>query len=720
MKVRIGRCDSNQRNDKPMPITDPDILTSLNPKESDDEVVARLQKMALQAVDHPVWRDFREKAATDHLFWEGEQWTAAEIHELKERHQPTTVFNEIKPIIERTKGQMDELYQTVSFIGRNAPDEAESHVLTDILRWVDQQNDQEFEEGDATLDMLVSGFAVEEINVEDDDDGQPMITERYVDALNHIYPDPYSRHYDWNKDARFVIRASWMDIEDAIAQWPDQRAALEQMMAYNEIFEFAGQPLGIRNDVLSMFIDRERHRIRPAEVWYKRKAKRFKIIDEEGHMVPIGIPLDRKNSNALVKKVQDANLSVEESYVNEMWVGIFAFHALIHHDRSPHRHGLYPFVPLWGWRKKNGGPYGMVRNLISVNEAINKRESKALHLLSNNQVIAETGAVDDPVKFKEAAARPDGFMEVNEGALTGKRIQFRENIDMGSAQLNMHSNAVGAIQRIATATDRDRGLSPEIRSGLGVQRQQRGNNLALSPLIKNMRRSRRLKAKLKLEYIKEYFTEDLVFQVTDDPNAARIVKVPASQLDSIRTKKFDVVIIDDTDYQTSRSEEQAKLGNLLPQLIPLGPAWVKVGVSLSNLREKEGLMKMIDAINQPPPPTPKISLSMDYSNLDPEERATIWVQMGNPELAQQILKDRPDSALLKQIKADLAEIKIKEGTKSMMERGRVDERAAQIALDGVMESKKLEQEALIKAAELQVQQRQQDLDQQSLTKENGG
>jgi hypothetical protein len=104
---------------------------------------------------------------------------------------------------------------------------------------------------------------------------------------------------------------------------------------------------------------------------------------------------------------------------------------------------------------------------------------------------------------------------------------------------------------------------------------------------------------------------------------------------------------------------------------------------------------------------------MDYSNLDPEERATIWLQMGNPELAKQILKDRPDSALLKQIKADLANTKIKEGTKAMFERGRRDDRAQQVALDGIMESKKLEQEALIKAAELQNEQRQQDIDAQN-------
>lgn len=684
--------------------TDVDILETLRPKEAEDEVLARLQKMALQAVDHTVWRKFRELASLDYLYWEGEQWSLEELDELKKRGQPATVFNEIKPIVERLKGTMDELYQTVSFIGRNAPDEQEAQALTEILRWIDQQNEQEFEEGDAVLDMLICGFGAEELTVEEDEDGQPMVKERRLDAVNYLYPDPHSTHYDWNQDAKFVIRAPWMDLEDAIAQWPEQRAALMDVMDTNSVFEFAGQSLGIDNNVLTLFLDRDRQRIRPAEVWYKRKARRFRILDPDGKPIPLTIPLDRRDATKLVDALKEEDFSVKEMLVDEMWVGVFAINVLIHHDRSPHRHNLYPFVPVWGWRKHNGGPYGVVRNLISINEAINKRESKALHLMSNNQTIRETGAVDDPHKLAVEKARPDGDIEVNEGALTGKRFQFRDNLEMASSQYQMHIGAVNALQRVAMSTDRDRGLSPEIRSGVGVQRQQMGSNLSLAPLVKNLRRSRRLKAKLKLEYIKQYFTEDLVFQVTDDPNAAKVVKVPSTMLETIRTKKFDVVIVDDTDYQTTRSEEQAKLGQLLPQLIPMGPAWVKVGISLSNLRNKEGLMQMVDAINQPPPPAPKISLTMDYGSLSPEERAVIWSQMGVEAMAQHMLRDRPDSALLQELKADNAQTMIKEGTKAMLERGRRDERAEQIAAEGVKQARELEhkqQELLVQAAEAQ-------------------
>lgn len=671
-----------------------DILTSLNPHEAEQDVLERLQNMAWQAIDHPNWKKYRERASLAHEYYEGDQYTAGELAELEERKQPPSKFNEIKPIIVRMKGQVDELYQTISFLGRNAPDEQLSHDLTEIVRWVDQQNEQEFEESDAIMDALIGGFGVEELDVKRDADGHIQIVERYQDALNYFYPDPYSRHYDWNEDARFVIRAPWMDVEDAVAEWPEKAKELRDLIDSGSIFDFAGQSMAVSNDLLRHFVDRDRKRVRPAEVWYKRKAKRFQILGPDGKPIPLGIPLDRKNALALIQSVKDSELDLEETYVNEMWVGVFAVNVLIHHDRSPHAHGLYPFAPLWCWRKKNGMPYGEVENLMSPQETLNKRESKALHLLSNNQVIAEEGSILDEAEFQRQKALPDGLMVVSDGALTGKRVALRDNTEMGQAQLAMHQNAVASMQRIATATDRDRGLSPEIRSGIGVARQQRGSNLAISQFIKNLRRFRRIKARLKLAYIQQYFTEDLVFQITDNANAPRSVQVGASRLEQIRAQKFDIILVDDTDYHTTRAEEQDKLAGLLPQLAPMGPAWVEVGIALSNLRDKEALIEKVRAINQPPPPAPKINLAMDYGSLEVEERAQLQFDMGHPELAQQLLKDRPDSALLKQIKAKLADTQIKEGTKAMLERGRVDERAAAVAAEGIKTARELDNKAM--------------------------
>ena len=80
--------------------------------------------------------------------------------------------------------------------------------------------------------MVVGGFGVEEIDIEEDEDGQPVITETYEDAFTDIFPDPFFRGYDWNgkHGAKYVIKAPWMHIHDAIAFSPENEEKLKQCM----------------------------------------------------------------------------------------------------------------------------------------------------------------------------------------------------------------------------------------------------------------------------------------------------------------------------------------------------------------------------------------------------------------------------------------------------------------------------------------------------------
>ena len=53
---------------------------------------------------------------------------------------------------------------------------------------------------------------------------------------------------------------------------------------------------------------------------------------------------------------------------------------------------------------RDNNRYGLVREMITLQDEINKRRSKSLHLLNTAQVVYETGAVADIEKFREEAA----------------------------------------------------------------------------------------------------------------------------------------------------------------------------------------------------------------------------------------------------------------------------------------------------------------------------
>ncbi len=86
--------------------------------------------------------------------------------------------------------------------------------------------------------------------------------------------------------------------------------------------------------------------------------------------------------------------------------------------------------------------YGMVRGLISLQDEINKRRSKALHLLSVRQVIAEQGAVKDVDKARREVARPDGYVEVT----PGMSFEIEPGGDLAQGQFNLLTHATNEMQ----------------------------------------------------------------------------------------------------------------------------------------------------------------------------------------------------------------------------------------------------------------------------------
>ena len=57
----------------------------------------------------------------------------------------------------------------------------------------------------------------------------------------------------------------------------------------------------------------------------------------------------------------------------------------------------------------------LVRQIIDPQKEINKRRSKALHLLNVNQVIFDEGAVKDKQATAIEMSRPDGMIEKRKG-----------------------------------------------------------------------------------------------------------------------------------------------------------------------------------------------------------------------------------------------------------------------------------------------------------------
>lgn len=646
--------------------------------------------MFQESVRHPVWRTHRENASKCYRYREGDQWTPAELRALAERGQPPTVRNEIKPYVDRLQGQFLATRQTTTFLGRNTPaDDDTANVLADLDRFVDQDCSYEFLEPEITKDGATGGIGWLRLDVGENELGQPRI-EQTVENPFYMFPDPFFQKPDLS-DCRYICHSKWIDIEGAIALAPDKEKQIVAAVGTRDFLVDAnlGFDARLRNDPLMAFIDPDRERVRPVEFWYRRKMRRYQIFTPDG-VTALTVPLGGEAYQEIKRAVPAKAYVAKPTVVDQMWCGMFLGGILLFHRQSPRRHQQFPWVIFLADRKKNGEPFGPVLNAIPVQDAINKRESKAMNMLTNRRIVAEKNAIEDPEEAQIENAKADGYIEVANGALSGQRVLFPDNQDIGNAQAQMAQSSIAAMPHVMGMPSEMMGMPSEVRSGLGIAKKQQMGNLIQSPIVNNLRQFRFNRAKLKFQLIKEVFTGPMAFQVTDDPNAARVVELTASHIDAIKQRIYDVVVADATDYTTLREQELDMIFKLLPQAAQLPPGMMKLAIALTNLREKKTLMQMLDQAMQPTAQLPKLSLSMTWADLSDQEKAYIaMTAMQSPELAQFLAQRAGDPAWMAKMKAELAQTQIKEGTRAEIERGKIDYNAAATAMEGMLRSREI-------------------------------
>lgn len=674
--------------------------------ESDEDVLHRLQRFIVEATTSPIRLQYEEDASKNYSYIENDFYTPDELAEFARRGQPPTKRNEIAPILENIAGQFIQTRQVATFLGRNTPaDDPVAAIAQDYQRWSDQQNQFKYEEQDVSWDGLVGGVGWLKTSIKPNALGQKVECVRAVNPF-HVYKDPRSVKYDPNEDAKYILEGSWMDVEDAISLFPEKEQEIVEYThtgpslptAYSSAISSSLQnEQHILSNMYALTFDGRgsRCRVRPFEVWYKRKVKVYYLFREDG-VVALPIPLDAKQAKELVTQLGE-DLVVEGLYQDRMYTGVVLGNLLLHHDVSEHATNLFPYIPFYSGLRKNGAPLALTTRLVPINELVNKLESKATTLVTNRQTIAEKNAVEDIERFQEEKARPDGYMEVRDGALSGGKVLNTNNLEIGQGHMALLQEAKESLSRIGLP-NAARGISSEVRSGRGISLLQKASFISSSTLQNNLSRTRMMKARLSFELMKQYLTEEMAFQITDDPNAPRTVQITHGTIQALKERIYDIVITETKDYDTLREHQAEMLLTVLPQLAQLGPGMVKLGISLTEWRDKDGLMKMVDEQSAQGPAMPKITLNQDWKDLTPEMQAYYaMTALKSQELAQAILQKGEDPAFLKKLKVDSANVLVKEGTRAQVEKGRVDLAALQTATQGRLA---LQQQFLDRQAEM--------------------
>jgi hypothetical protein len=264
----------------------------------------------------------------------------------------------------------------------------------------------------------------------------------------------------------------------------------------------------------------------------------------------------------------------------------------------------------------------MVRDLISMQDEVNKRRSKALHLLSVAQVVTEDGAVADIDKARREVARPDGVIVVN----PGMKFEIDRGNDLAVGQFQLLQHATAEMQASGPNASMS-GTDPRELSGRAILAQQAGGAAAHEPIADTLRMWNRDLLSIAWMAARQYWTAGRWVRVTDELNSTRWVGInqPVRLMDElaalpddqraqamqmmrlvpgdprlqqviriendITDMDVDITIeegIDVPSIQAEQFQNLLQLAGTQPGLIP-----PEMLIAASNFRNKEDLLKML-------------------------------------------------------------------------------------------------------------------------------
>jgi hypothetical protein len=518
--------------------------------------------------------DGRRLSSRDRDYVCGVQWTRAELDALKARGQPDVTINYCSRKVELMCGLERKSRTDPKAFARNPADEDKSDAATDSLRYIADDNNFPIIRSDVYENLLVEGVGGAELGLEDDGQGGANITITQV-PYDRLFWDPHSRRLDFS-DARYKGIVIWMDREQAYETWPDAEDLISDTFQ-TQTGSYADRPHEI------VWCDSKRERVRIVQChWQERNEWWVATLTRVGFLAePTRSPFKGNKGTSMSGLIM----------------------ASAHVDRENNR-------------------YGMVRDLISEQDEINKRRSKALHLLSVSQVVMEDGAVADIDRARREVARPDGLVVIN----PGMKFEINNGADLAEGQFKLLQHATAEMQASGPNASMS-GTDPREQSGRAILAQQAGGAAANEPIADTLRMWSRTVYQVAWMAARQYWTAGRWVRVTDDIGSTKwvginqpvrlmdeLAKMPEQQRamamqrmqimpgdprlgqviridNDITDMDIDITIEEGIDVPSIQAEQfqvLIQLAGTQPGLIP-----PEILIAASNLRNKDQLLKQL-------------------------------------------------------------------------------------------------------------------------------
>lgn len=402
------------------------------------------------------------------------QWTDEEVATLKARGQAPIVNNRIAPKVKFMVGEQQRRRRKPKAYPRTPKHEDTADAITDALRYVTDNNDFKHISSEVFENEIVEGYGGVIIEAEEKN-GEIEIVHNYI-PYDRYYYDPHSRRKDF-ADKKYDGIVLWLDKEDAEEMFPDKAEEIDTLFGISsdrtEESTFEDKPL---------WIDRKRKRLKVCQHYFLQKG-----VWHVAYFTENAFLIDPKPS----------------PYIDE--------------DGKPEN----PIEAQAAFIDRDNNRYSEVKGYIDIQNEINHRHSKYLHLLSVRQTWSTQDAVKDIGKLKEEASKANGHLEFEYGKM-GENFGFVPTGDMAIGQYNLLQEAKNEIDAISVNAALS-GTEERNMSGRALIAKQQGGLTELGPAYDGHRSWELRVYRQTWNRIKQFWDKEKWIRVTDDEKKLRWV-----------------------------------------------------------------------------------------------------------------------------------------------------------------------------------------------------
>ena len=559
----------------------PNLGSSIGYNDEHREILMRMETFYNQSLT--INLAFWAEADTDMRFYAGDQSLWNEIYgNLSFAQNKSFNFNRIRRVVDMVSGYQRRNRNSTTVIPIENADQDTADQFTEVLMWLDRQENISDTISRAFNGAIVSGMSLMQVWMdyrEDPISGNIKVTNH---SYNTFMCDPFFREPDMS-DCNGVWKRSYLSKREVISLLPDKSDEIIGMYGNDNKdgkFQFAPESYNYGQTNLLTY----------DEYYYKDYRNQRLLVDTQS-----GETVEWKHSDddALRQFLgMYPTIKLIKQEVPTVKLAIIVNGKVMYDGPQPMGIDCYPFIPVfayfypeipyYNWRIQ-----GMVRGLRDAQYLYNRRKIIELDILesqiNSGWKLKENALVNFDDAFLSGQGKP--FVIKEDAQMTDVEKIMPADIPPSMIQLSqMLGEEISQIsgvneELLGSAVDEKAGILSMLRQGAGLT--------TLQKLFDQLDLSQKLLGKLMVQVIQNNFVPGKIKRI--------LSKEPTKQFYDKTFGRYDCAIEEGFNTTTQKQMQFAQMLQLREAGVPIPPSAL---LQASTLQNKNDLVKMIEQQEQ--------------------------------------------------------------------------------------------------------------------------